>query len=67
MRKPKIVKVRVRGTSDDVALVCSVLESQFAIAHDSNNVSRARFVDRYVEIVLDGYKLVNVDTGEILE
>ena len=61
------MKVRVRGTAADVAAVTAQIGDFVDIANDSGDVKRRGFVDRYLEIVLDGVRLVDRDTGEIID
>lgn len=64
--KPSIVKLRVRGDSKDVEFIANHLKATLPVANDSGDRQRNGFVDRYIEIVLQGVNLVDPETGEIL-
>ena len=66
LMKPSIVKLRVRGDSKDVEFIANHLKATLPVANDSGDRQRNGFVDRYIEIVLQGVNLVDPETGEIL-
>ncbi len=65
--KHKVVKIRIRGNPQEIEYVAQQIGLKLDIANDSGNQQRRNFCDRYLDIVLGGYQLIDSETGEILD